>query len=988
MDPLLGKTLSHYRIVEKVGAGGMGEVYRGRDTRLDRDVAVKTLPVAFSSDPGRVHRFTREAKIVASLNHPNIAAIYGLEELPSGERFLILEFVEGETLAKRLKVGALAIPEALRVCGAIAEALEAAHDRGVIHRDLKPANVMITARGVVKVLDFGLARWSGDSQANGATQIGTATALTEPGRVMGTPGYMSPEHVRGEEHDRRTDIFAFGCVLFECLTGRRAFGGATKMDAIAAVLNKEPPWSALPLDTPQPIRELIARCLEKDAGQRLRNIGDARIGIEGVHGGGPPARAPLSVTPHSLPKQLTSFVGREREISECDAILGEARLLTLTGIGGCGKTRLALEVAATRIGTHSDGIWFADLAPVSDPDRVPLAVATAVAVREEPGKPVLETLVQYLVGKRALLVLDNCEHVLLACASLSERLLASAPDLRLLATSRESLGVKGERPYPVGSLSVPKPDKAREGHTIETSEAVRLFEDRARVVSPDFQITERSAPIVAEICRQLDGLPLAIELAAARLRVLSVEQIRTKLDDRFRLLTGGSKTALPRNQTLRATIQWSYDQLSPEEQRFFRLLAVFAGGWTLAAAASVAGDGTDEFVALDHLTRLVDKSLVVVEREVGGEPRYRMLETVRQYALERLNESGEGDGARTRHLDFYLALAEKAIPRTGPRGRGEWYERFERERENVLSAHVWCGRSEGGAQKGLRLVGGVRDFWEARGLTELGYRVLREALSREGADSPTEGRALALRGAGFLAYRIGHYAEAAAFAEESLLISRACMDGDSTAGALVLLGIVKLAEADLAAARKLFEESITISREIGTKGQLHSGLNCLAEVFRMEGKLEAAARLYEESLALSRELGAVQTLVNALLNLASLDIRRGDFAAARAKLLESAALGEEIGSRRIEYGVLAVAVGFMIARSAWKHAARLYGVLESMLKQLAVRQDPADEGFLAPLIARARGELGESSFAEACDGGRALSYEQALAEARAWLEEL
>ena len=334
-------------------------MYRARDARLEREVAVKALPTGFSSDPERLHRFIREAKVLASLNHPNISAIYGLEELPSGERLLVLELIEGETLAERLKRGALAIPEVLRVCGAIAEALEAAHERGVIHRDLKPGNVMLTPRGVVKVLDFGLARRSEVSLTDRATGAPTVTALTEVGQVIGTPGYMSPEHVRGEEHDRRTDIFAFGCVLFECLTGRRAFGGATKMDAIAAVLNAEPPWSLLPRDAPQPIRGLLARCLEKDPRQRLRDIGDARIEIEEAREARPPARAPVSATQHNLPKQLTSFVGREREIAECDALLASRDFSRSLGSEGAGRRvwRSRWRIAGSRRIQTESGSW-------------------------------------------------------------------------------------------------------------------------------------------------------------------------------------------------------------------------------------------------------------------------------------------------------------------------------------------------------------------------------------------------------------------------------------------------------------------------------------------------------------------------------------------------------------------------------------------------------------------------------------------------------
>ncbi len=987
MGTLMGKTLSHYRVIERIGAGGMGEVYRARDTRLQREVAVKALPAAFSSDPGRVDRFIREARTLASLNHPNIGAIHGLEELPTGERLLILELIDGETLAERLKCGALEIPEALKVCGAIAEALEAAHERGVIHRDLKPRNVMLTSRGTVKVLDFGLARQAGRPAKSEATIPGTTILRTEAGRVAGTPGYMSPEQARGAEQDRRTDIFAFGCVLFECLTGRRAFEGSTATDAMAAVLTAEPSWSALPPGTPEQIRELLARCLEKDPQQRLRDIGDARIEIEEARGTRRAAAAAARATPHNLPKELTSFVGRERELSECGALLGETRLLTLAGVGGCGKTRLALKLAGSRLEEHPDGAWFVELAPLSDPERVPLAVAAALGVREEPGKPIVESLARHLADKRTLVLLDNCEHVLMACATLSERLLTSAPELRLLVTSREGLGVTGERPYSVRSLPVPAPEQERDFHAVEASDAVQLFVDRARVVAPDFRLTEKTAPAVAEICRRLDGIPLAIELAAARVKVLSVDQIRAKLDDRFRLLTGGSKTALPRHQTLRATIQWSYDHLVPEEQRLFRLLAVFAGGWTLDAATAVAGGEADELEVLDLLSHLVDKSLVVVEREEGGEPRYRMLETVRQYAQERLNEVGDADEARTRHLDFYLASSiEAETDMLGPEQR-KWVTLLERDHENVLAAHTWCDRAEGGAQKGLRLVAATRAYWHSRGLNELGLRVMREALGRKGAEPPTRARAVVLSGAGWFASRIGLHAEARSLLEQSLSISRALGDMAVTATALRRLGMVAHEREDHAEARGFYGESVAISRQMGDKHLLCWGLNNLATILVDEGKLESAWPLFEEALALEREVVNPWGIAVLLMNLADVAIQRGDHAAARGRLAESAGIVEETGASWVGQGVLDTVAQLAATSGEAVRAARLFGVSDALRERMGERRAPTDERRVVSLMARARSELGESAYAEAYAAGRALAYEDALGETRAWLEQ-
>jgi len=496
-----------------------------------------------------------------------------------------------------------------------------------------------------------------------------------------------------------------------------------------------------------------------------------------------------------------------------------------------------------------------------------------------------------------------------------------------------------------------------------------------------------SSPPVAVFFLRLDVLPLAFELASARVKVLSVDQIRAKLDDRFRLLTGGSKTALPRHQTLRATIQWSYDHLAPEEQRLFRLLAVFAGGWALDAATAVAGDRADEFEVLDLLTHLVDKSLVVVEREAGGEARYRMLETVRQYAQERLNEAGEAGEARTRHLDFFLASAVEANSDILGPEQSKWVARLERDHENALSAHTWCDRAEGGGEKGLQLVAATRAFWHSRGLNELGLRVMREALGRKGAESPTRVRAVVLSGAGWFASRLGTYAEAHSLLEESLSISRALGDTAVSATALRRLGIVAQQEGDSAEARGFYEESIAISRQIEDKHLLCWGLNNLATIFMDEGAFEAAGSLIEEALALEREVGNPWGVAILLMNLADVAIQRGDLGAARGRLVESAALVEETGASWVGQGVLNTVAQLAATLGEGAFAARLFGVSEVLRERMGERRSPPDEQRIALLMARARSELGESAFAAAYAAGGSLSYQDAIAEARAWLEQ-
>src|SRR5579859_642718 len=371
----------------------------------------------------------------------------------------------------------------------------------------------------------------------------------------------------------------------------------------------------------------------------------------------PAAEAPLA--PNNLPVQLTNFIGREAELAEVRQLLrGGARLVTLTGPGGTGKTRLALEAAVGLLAAFPDGVWWVELAPLTDPALIAQTVAAVLGVREEPDRPILATLTDHLRRKRALLIIDNCEHIIQACARFCEAVLRACPQVGLLASSRELLGVGGERAFSVPSLRIPEPDAGLSPDHLGQYEAMRLFLDRAASTAPRFALTPANAPSVVQICQRLDGIPLALELAAARLRMLSVEQLAARLDDAFRLLTGGSRTALPRHQTLQALIDWSYDLLPPSEQTLLRRVAVFAGGWTLEAAESVcAGDGLEQASVADLLGRLIDKSLVLVS-ETAGVARYQLMETVRQYAQAKLAASGEADEVRRRQAEHYAAWAE------------------------------------------------------------------------------------------------------------------------------------------------------------------------------------------------------------------------------------------------------------------------------------------------------------------------------------------
>jgi predicted ATPase/DNA-binding winged helix-turn-helix (wHTH) protein len=417
----------------------------------------------------------------------------------------------------------------------------------------------------------------------------------------------------------------------------------------------------------------------------------------------------------NLPQPRTRFIGREAALADCARLLATSRLITLSGIGGCGKTRLAQELARQQLDAFTDGVWFVDLAPLQDGERVAAVIATTLGVADIDGASLESRLAEHVTTRRLLIVLDNCEHVIDAVVAIVETLLAAGPSLQLVATSREAFGIAGEQIYPVRSLALPA---SAELESIQASEAVRIFIDRAGLVEPGFALDGANAPVVAEICRRLDGIALAIELAAARVAVLSVDEIRTRLDDRFRLLTGGGR-ALPRHQTLQATMHWSYDHLSAAEKELFRRLSVFSGGCTLAAAVQIAA-ADDEYAVLALLTALHDKSLLTVDREAGARPRYRMLETVRQYAQERLGESGEGDAIRSRHLHYCVALAEEIAPYYLDARLAEALSLQRGEQENLLAAHAWCEHDPDGAALGLRLAAASWPYWRSSDQYERG----------------------------------------------------------------------------------------------------------------------------------------------------------------------------------------------------------------------------------------------------------------------------
>ena len=565
----------------------------------------------------------------------------------------------------------------------------------------------------------------------------------------------------------------------------------------------------------------------------------------------PPLRS-LDALPNNLPSELTNFVGRGPEQAKVGELVERVRFLTLIGAGGCGKTRLALQAAADRVDHHPDGVWWVELARLEDPELLPTVVMEAIGVKEVPGRTPLETLVEHFRERQALLVLDNCEHLLAPCADLTERLLRACPSLTILATSRAPLGVPGETAWRVPSMSLPTERSPEMIEALRTSDAVRLFLDRALQVRPNFEITHQNAPIVAQICHDLDGIPLAIELAAARVRMMAPEQIARGLGDRFHLLTGGGRTVMPRHQTLEASIDWSHALLSEGERVLLRRMSVFTGGWTLDTAEEVcAGGPIDRYAVLDLLTGLVDKSLITTD-ERASEVRYGFLETVRQYAAKRLANAGELSEVRARHLAYYGALVEAAEPHLLGAGRDDAVmHTLVSELPNLRSALEWAAVND--PMAGLRIVAALSAFWLFTGRFHEGDAAFVRALD-SAPEQPSPVRGLALAGRAHLAQHGGSYEAAHRWAQAALEVGERCSDARTQARALNILGR-GAAFGDPIKGRQLLERSSELATAAGDDWCRVSAMQTLAIAWNFQDEFETARPILDDSFKAATTLG-------------------------------------------------------------------------------------------------------------------------------------
>lgn len=597
----------------------------------------------------------------------------------------------------------------------------------------------------------------------------------------------------------------------------------------------------------------------------------------------------------SLPTSQTSFIGRESLLIEAGRLLPRTGLLTLTGSPGCGKTRLALKIAENSKAQYADGVWFVDLTLLSHPSSVPQTVASVLGLKEEPARPINETLFEYLSSKSLLLLIDNCEHVLTACAALISELLRACINVRVIATSQEPLHISGEVEFDVPPLTYPSTEELPTLDSLAGYEAIQLFVERASFISQKFRLSEANALVLAQICERLDGIPLAIELAAAQVKALAPAQIVKEMDNRFLVLQANDPTALPRKKRLKSAIDWSYGLLSKSEKVLFRRLSLFRGGFTLDALKEVCtGNGIREGNVVRLLSQLVNKSLVIAE-EQQGLMRYRLLETLRLYGWDKLNQSEEAATLRQKHSHFFLKAAEKAATKLQKEDQAVWLNYLEKEHENLRTALTWGEMESSDEQVGLRLAGALWEFWWIRGYLSDGRAWLSRALTRSGAGKPTKARALALTGAGHLAYDQSDYVSSRTFYQEALDVARSLGDRQAIAESLNNLGSIYEAEGDFPTARKVYIESLTLFREGGESRQVAQLLCNLGNVSEAEGDYTSARELYQEGLNICRELEDSAGVADALYNMGKIAEAEDDDHSARTLYSQSLDLFRALG---------------------------------------------------------------------------------------------
>jgi predicted ATPase len=932
-----------------------------------------------------------------------------------------MELVIGQTVRKLLDSGPIPFRKAVAIAAQIADALAKAHAIGIVHRDLKPENVMVSGDAIPKILDFGLAKLLG---VNPPSDSDASTTITERGTVMGTVGYMSPEQATGGEVDFRSDQFSFGSVLYEMVTGFPAFRKKSYAETTAAILRDEPErLGSRILHAPPPFIWIVERCLAKDPKERYASTQDLARDLAAVRDRVAEASSrPSESRPNNLPVQRTAFMGREHEATALRQLLSrvDVQLVTLTGPGGIGKTRLALRVAADVSAEFPGGICFIPLSTVSDQGLIASTIAQALGVHEIGNRSPQESLKEYVSGlaQPMLLLLDNFEH-LVSAAPLIAQLLTTGPKLKIAVTSQAPLHVYGEHEFPVPPLGLPDLKLVPPLEVLACLPAVALFVERAQAVKPEFALTKENAPAVAALCARLDGLPLAIELAAARVKLLSPSAMLARIESRLNLLTGGARDLPTRQQTLRGTVDWSYGLLNAAEQTLLRRLSVFTGGCTLEGVEAVCdtkGDlGLD---ILDGMASMVDKSLAQQVEQVDAETRFVMLNTIREYALDRLAESDEEAAVRRAHAAYYLVLAEEGAEEVA--AHPEWLDRFEVEHDNFRLAldHLIKSRE---AEWGLRLGAALFRFWETREHLAEGRDAIARLLAMEGTAARPKLRARLLFAAAVLAGEQGDYEAGRQLFDESLETCLELNDHRGVAVALNALAVNARERGELVEATSLFERCVTIWKDLGDSADIARALSNLANVRKLQGEYAPASALYDECLTMFRKAGddagvawtlncqadvargkadlvvarsfCEQSLAafrqlqdgwgiaSALSDLASLNSDEGNDAEARRLYGESIKMFHELGHKRGIARALECLAVTAAAQSNSEQSLHLAGAAAALRQRLGAPLALAEQPRLEKALEFARQALGNAAGLTAWMEGWAMPVEQAVHEA-------
>lgn len=1007
-----------YLIDRELGRGGVGVVYIARDQQLlSRSVVIKVLlDDSTQNDWFRV-KFLQEIEALTRIDHPGVVGILDAGTTPDSKSYLVMQYVAGIDLRSVIKPAGMDLKRVALIMRQVGHALSAAHDKGVYHRDLKPGNIMLQDLGggeeQVKIIDFGIARIKDSLVATNK----------ETTAVAGTITYMAPEQLMGKP-SAYSDVYALGVIAYEMVTGRHPFNPASPYQLLElqrAGVKVRP--TALRPDLPEAAQDVILKALSFDPNDRhararefgkelaesltvskektpehsLRQINGTAlsqyphlipsktISISPGHllPGLPSDFTPdetIDKHPNNLPVQPTPLVGREAEIAAAKNLFKQqnVRLLTLTGPGGTGKTRLGLQVAADLIESFEDGVYFVSLAPISDPALVASEIAQVLSVQESGGMPLIEILKEHLRNKQMLLVLDNFEQVI-AAAPLVAELLATSSRLKILMTSRAVLHLRGEYEFSVPPLALPDSKHLPPAEILAEYPAIALFIQRARAVKRDFGVTQANARAVAEICIHLDGLPLAIELAAARTKLLTPQAVLPRLKNQLKWLTGGARDLPARQQTMRSTIAWSYDLLNPEEKALFRRMSVFVGGCTLDAVEAICNETGDlNLDLLDGISSLVDKSLVLQEEQADEESRFVMLGVVQEYGQECLVGSGEAEALHQRHVAYFLTLAHRVEPELRGPEQAMWLERLDREHDNLRAALYWLKES-GDVEMGLQLSGLLWRFWQMRNYLSEGCGWLEElfALGKRGGVS-TSTRAKALMAQGNLLRLQGEPTTAGSLYEESLALYRELGDKQGIAYSLSNWGIALLDNGEYKRAAAALGEGLELLRELGDKWGVANSLNVLADVATEEGDYGRAQALYEESLVLQQELKDQLCIAVSLNNLGRLARRLGDYKRAKALLAQSLIQFRVLGGLGFIANCMEEIAIVVCAEGQLDGAARLFGVASTLRDTLQTPMAPDDRADYERSVAIARVELNEPTFTAAWAQGEAMTMDEAF----------